>query len=416
MGRVIGFNDRLRYISKHGRLLRWVVERENAGVSLTYSQTLDHCRTTEPKIPAENVLSQLIDADALILDGNMLRVNGPVASFILWASDSSTMMPGSRIEQLFSEVFGQAKKLHEILQDPSSTLRQKEAHIKERGRDMSSKLLSLRGSADENVRTVITSSSSLRLLKEEDRFGFIAKVSKLWEEDIDPISEFRDVSSSLQFERREIRNILESISSNSTANQTIRKEAEKLLEQIDFTWDRVSFAHDVMIKEVRPLYKLVQQMKTTISIVNSAENLLNHIITANSFNPSISLGIPSIRISQLFNDLSIDSFVLTLADVQEESEYKIPARPSTSELLEINPPLDIMVLLDGMTMVTDAMEFVIHHPFAANHTLQECAVAVYSSRKNLLQTIDRDSPRKIYSKENSEYVLESKPVQLEVVK
>ena len=103
----------------------------------------------------------------------------------------------------------------------------------------------------------------------------------------------------------------------------------------------MSFAHDVMIKEVRPLYKLVQQMKTTISIVNSAENLLNHIITANSFNPSISLGIPSIRISQLFNDLSIDSFVLTLADVQEESEYKIPARPSTSELLEINPPLDI---------------------------------------------------------------------------
>ena len=94
MGRVIGFNDRLRYISKHGRLLRWVVERENAGVSLTYSQTLDHCSTIEPKIPAENVLSQLIDADALILDGNMLRVNGPVASFILWASDSSTMMPG----------------------------------------------------------------------------------------------------------------------------------------------------------------------------------------------------------------------------------------------------------------------------------------------------------------------------------
>ena len=66
MGRVIGFNDRLRYISKHGRLLRWIVEREQSGKSLTYNQTLEHCRTVEPNVLPENILSQLIDADAII--------------------------------------------------------------------------------------------------------------------------------------------------------------------------------------------------------------------------------------------------------------------------------------------------------------------------------------------------------------
>ena len=414
MGRVIGFNDRLRYISKHGRLLRWIVEREQSGKSLTYNQTLEHCRTVEPNVLPENILSQLIDADAIILDGTLLRVNGPVASFILWASDSSSMMPGSRIEQLFTEVFSQVKKIQEILSESSSTLRQKEAHIKERVRDMTTKLLSLRGSADENVRTVITSSSSLRLLKEEDRFQFIAKVSKLWEEDIDPISEFRDISSALQSERRDVRHILESIYINPIANLNIRRDADKLLEQIDFTWDRVSIAHDIMIKEVRPLYKLVQQMKSTISIINSAENLVNHIITLNSFNPNIILSIPSIRISQLFDDLSVDSFILTLSDVQDESEYIIPKRPSIDEVDQINPPLYILSLLDGKTQVSDGMEYVINHPFTVNHTLQECAIAVYSQRSGLRLKINRKSKRKVYSKENSEFMLESKPVTLEI--
>jgi len=162
------------------------------------------------------------------------------------------------------------------------------------------------------------------------------------------------------------------------------------------------------------LYKLVQQMKSTISIINSAENLVNHIITLNSFNPNIILSIPSIRISQLFDDLSVDSFILTLSDVQDESEYIIPQRPSIDEVDQINPPLDILRLLDGKTQVSDGMEYVINHPFTVNHTLQECAIAVYSQRSGLRLVINRKSKRKVYSKENSEFMLESKHITLEI--
>jgi hypothetical protein len=415
MSKVVGFNERLKRVSNHGIHLKWVTESEAKGHTPTVSHLIEHIKATDIESNPEFILKQLIESEAIILDSNLIRINGPVTDFILWASDASNIMPGSRIEQIFSEIIDQINSIFEKLNQDSETLRQKSAYISEIVRDINSKLLTLRGAAAENVRTVINSSSSLRLLKEGDRLKFIARVSKLWEEDIDPISEFRKVSSDLQIRRREARSILESMIYSGKSSHTIRRDLERILEMLDMTWDRIAYSHDVMIKEVRPLYKLAQRMKSTISIVNAAENLVNHIITKNKFTPNLDLSIPSIRVNQLFSDLSIDSFILTLGDVEAETEYVIPIRESIGKIDLINPPIDIMELATNQKFIPDAMEFILNHPLTQNHTIQECAIAVYSRRGEIVHHFNRDSDKKLYSKENSDFDLISRPIQIEVI-
>ena len=415
MAKVVGFNERLRRISNHGIHLKWAIESEAKGHTPTVSQLVDHIRATDNDSNPMFILKQLIESEAIIQDSNLIRINGPVTDFILWASDASNIMPGSRIEQIFSEVIKQVNSIFEKLNEEGETLRQKGAYISERMRDINSKLLTLRGAAAENVRTVINSSSSLRLLKEDDRLRFIARVSKLWEEDIDPISEFRNVKSDLQIRRRGARSILESMIYSAKSSHTIRRDSERILELLDLTWDRIAYSHDIMIKEVRPLYKLAQKMKSTISIVNAAENLINHIITQNKFTPNLDLSIPSLRVNQIFSDLSIDSFILTLGDVEDETEYLIPPRESIEEINSINPPIDILELAKNEKFIPDAMEFVLNHPLTQKHTIQECAIAVYSRRGEIIHHFNRDTDKKLYSKENSDFDLLSRPIQIEVI-
>ena len=415
MSKVVGFSERLKRISNHGIHLKWIIESEAKSQTPTVSQLIDHIKATDLESNPEFILKQLIESEAIILDSNLIRINGPVTDFILWAANASNIMPGSRIEQIFSEVINQINSIYEKLNQGDETLRQKSAYISERMRDINSKLLTLRGAASENVRTVINSSSSLRLLKDDDRLKFIARVSKLWEEDIDPISEFRKVTSDLQIRRREARSILESMIYSGKSNHIIRRDSERILEMLDMTWDRIAFSHDVMIKEVRPLYKLAQRMKSTLSIVNAAENLVNHVITLNKFTPHLNLSIPSIRVNQLFSDLSIDSFIMTLGEVKDETEYVIPARESLEEIDLINPPIDIMELAKNQKLIPDAMEFVLNHPLTQNHTLQECAIAVYSRRREIIHRFDRNSDKKLYSKDNSNFDLLSRPIQIEVI-
>jgi hypothetical protein len=415
VSKVVGFNERLKRISNHGIHLKWVIESEAKGHTPTASQLIDHIKATDIESNPVFILKQLIESEAIIQDSNLIRINGPVTDFILWASDASNIMPGSRIEQIFSEVITQINSIFEKLNQDGETLRQKGAYITERVRDINSKLLTLRGAAAENVRTVINSSSSLRLLKEDDRLKFIARVSKLWEEDIDPISGFRKVTSDLQIRRREARSILESMIYSGKSSHTIRRDSERILELLDMTWDRIAYSHDIMIKEVRPLYKLAQRMKSTISIVNAAENMINHIITQNKFTPNLDLSIPSLRVNQLFSDLSIDSFILTLGDVEDEAEYVIPPRASMEEIDTINPPIDIMELVKNEKFIPDAMEFVLSHPLTQGHTIQECAIAVYSRRGEIEHHFNRDSNKKLYSKENSDFDLLSRPIQIEVI-
>jgi hypothetical protein len=415
MSKVVGFSERLKRISNHGIHLKWVIESEAKGHTPTVSQLISHIKATDIESNPDFILKQLVESEAIIQDSNLIRINGPVTDFILWASDASNIMPGSRIEQIFSEVIIQIHSIFEKLNQDGETLRQKGAYITERVRDINSKLLTLRGAAAENVRTVINSSSSLRLLKEDDRLKFIARVSKLWEEDIDPISGFRKVTSDLQIRRREARSILETMSYSGKSSHTIRRDSERILELLDMTWDRIAYSHDIMIKEVRPLYKLAQRMKSTISVVNAAENMINHIITQNKFTPNSDLSIPSLRVNQLFSDLSIDSFILTLGDVEDEAEYVIPPRASIEEIDMINPPIDIMELVKNEKFIPDAMEFVLGHPLTQSHTIQECAIAVYSRRGEIVHHFNRDSNKKLYSKENSDFDLFSRPIQIEVI-
>ena len=415
MSKVVGFSERLKRISNHGIHLKWVIESEAKSQPPTLNQLIDHIKATDLESNPEFILKQLIESEAIIQDSNLIRINGPVTDFILWAANASNIMPGSRIEQIFSEVINQINSIYEKLNQGDETLRQKSAYISERVRDINSKLLTLRGAASENVRTVINSSSSLRLLKDDDRLKFIARVSKLWEEDIDPISDFRKVTSDLQIRRREARSILESMIYSGKSNHIIRRDSERILEMLDITWDRIAFSHDVMIKEVRPLYKLAQRMKSTFSIINAAENLVNHVITQNKFTPHLNLSIPSLRVNQLFSDLSIDSFILTLGEVKDETEYVIPARESLEEIGLINPPIDIMELVKNQKLIPDAMEFVLNHPLTQNHTLQECAIAVYSRRREINHLFDRNSDKKLYSKDNSNFDLLSRPIQIEVI-
>ena len=53
---------------------------------------------------------------------------------------------------------------------------------------------------------------------------------------------------------------------------------------------------------------------------------------------------------------------------------------SMEEIDTINAPIDIMELVKNEKFIPDAMEFVLSHPLTQNHTIQECAIAVYSRR------------------------------------
>jgi len=414
MSEVVGFNERLKIISKFGTYLKWILDAEAKGKSPTQNQLINHINAIGEGQNPNHILKQLVESEAVIIDDNLLRINGPVGNFILWASDASSILPGSRIEQILYEVINQIGTIYLKMSESDSSIRQKEAFIKERFRDIRSKLLSLRGSSDENIRTVVNATSSLRLLKEEDRLMFIARVSKLWEDDIDPISYFRVSSSDLQIQRRDARNKLLWLTTSITSTNSLRRGSENILDIFDNTWDRIATSHDVMINEVRPLYKLAQKMKSTISIINAAENLVNHINTSNTFKPNEILSIPSITVEQLFSDLSIDSFIYTLGNVEEENEYIIPIRKALDEIEQLNPPIDILQLLDGQTLIEDAMEFVLNHPLAEHHTVEECAVAVYSNRKEIKQYFNRNASKKEYLNSNGEHILVSRPLQLEV--
>ena len=414
MSRIVGFNERLKVISKFGSYLKWILEAEAQGKSPTQSQLMNHIKAIDEGQNSNHVLNQLVESEAVIIDDNLLRINGPVSQFILWAADASSMLPGSRIEQILVEIITQISAVYLKMRENDSSIRQKEAYIKERFRDVRSKLLSLRGSSDENIRTVINATSSLRLLKEEDRLMFIARVSKLWEDDIDPISYFRRSSSDLQIQRRDARAKLQWLATYTISTNSLRRDSENMLDNFDKTWDRIANSHDVMINEVRPLYKLAQKMKSTISIINAAENLVNHINTSNTFRPNEELGIPSITVEQIFSDISIDSFICTLGNVEEEDKYIIPTRGSLDEIERLNHPIDILQLLEEHTLIEDAMEFVLNHPLLVNHTVEECAIAIYSNRKEIKQSFDRNASKKEYSNKNSEHILVSRPLKLEV--
>ena len=105
----------------------------------------------------------------------------------------------------------------------------------------------------------------------------MVKVSKIWEKDITPMSDFRISSSELARQRRELSNMLYYTSSSPNVNNTIRKAASRTFQSLEDTWDYLARNHDLMQTEMRPLYDMVEKMRGTLRVLHGAEAILESL-------------------------------------------------------------------------------------------------------------------------------------------
>lgn len=219
MSRKINFDSRLNLIAKHGRILLWIIREEEKG-DLSKSRVLDYIRTTDVT-DSNRVLSNIIESGSISIIDDKIRINLSVKNFIQWANDSSEILPASRIESMLKDVMESISDAHNFLNDESLNERERFAHSEQRLIQAEGTLNDLWGISDQNLRHVVLTSSQLRLAKDRDPLSFMVKVSKIWEKDITPMSDFRTPSSELSRQRRDLSNMLYFTSSSSKVNNII---------------------------------------------------------------------------------------------------------------------------------------------------------------------------------------------------
>ena len=225
MSRTINFESRLSVITRHGRILLWIINEEEKG-KLSKRRVLDYIQSTDVA-DSSRVLSNLLDSGSISIIDDKIRINLSVKNFIQWANDSSEILPASRIESMLIDVMKDIHEAHNFLNNEDLTEREF-AHSEQRLIQAEGTLNDLWGISDQNLRHVVLTSSRLRLAKDKDPLSFMVKVSKIWEKDITPMSDFRISSSELARQRRELSNML--YYTSSSPNVRIIQFARQLLE------------------------------------------------------------------------------------------------------------------------------------------------------------------------------------------
>lgn len=410
MSRTINFESRLKVIARHGRILLWIINEEEKG-NLSKRRVLDYIQSTDV-IDSNRVLSNLIETGSISIIDDKIRINLSVKNFIQWANDSSEILPASRIESMLIDVMNDVKEAHNFLNDEVLSEREKFAHSEQRLIQAEGTLNDLWGISDQNLRHVVLTSSRLRLAKDKDPLSFMVKVSKIWEKDITPMSEFRASSSELARQRRELSNMLYYTSNSSKVNNTIRKAASRTFQSLEDTWDYLAKNHDLMQTEMRPLYDMVEKMRGTLRVLRGAEAILESLNKRENLNIDDELRICRTAPRDLFSNNSIDSFIFNLLSSDYEVDLSIPKREQDPSNLPT--PVDLSDLIIEYPETEDLLDLVLNSEQFSEFTLHECVEAVYSAIKGAEILLDRNSERKTYTKTNDRFALSALPLKMKV--
>jgi len=410
MSRAINFESRLKVIARHGRILLWIINEEEKG-NLSKRRVLDYIQSTDV-IDSNRVLSNLIETGSISIIDDKIRINLSVKNFIQWANDSSEILPASRIESMLIDVMNDVKEAHNFLNDEVLSEREKFAHSEQRLIQAEGTLNDLWGISDQNLRHVVLTSSRLRLAKDKDPLSFMVKVSKIWEKDITPMSEFRASSSELARQRRELSNMLYYTSNSSKVNNTIRKAASRTFQSLEDTWDYLAKNHDLMQTEMRPLYDMVEKMRGTLRVLRGAEAILESLNKRENLNIDDELRICRTAPRDLFSNNSIDSFIFNLLSSDYEVDLSIPKREQDPSNLPT--PVDLSDLIIEYPETEDLLDLVLNSEQFSEFTLHECVEAVYSAIKGAEILLDRNSERKTYTKTNDRFALSALPLKMKV--
>ena len=410
MSRTINFESRLNVIARHGRIILWIIKEEEKS-KLSRQRVLEHIQSTDVA-DTSRVLSNLIESGSISIIDDQIRVNLSVKNFIQWANDSSEILPASRIESMLMDVMNGVKEAHNFLNDENLSERERFAHAEQRLIQSESTLNDLWGISDQNLRHVVLTSSSLRLAKDRDPLSFMVKVSKIWEKDITPMSDFRTSSSELSRQRRELSNMLYYTSNSSNVNNIIRKAASRTFQSLEDTWDYLARNHDLMQTEMRPLYDMVEKMRGTLRVLRGAEAILETLNKRESLNIDEDLRICRTAPRDLFSNNSIDSFIYNLLNSDYESDLSIPERQNN--LAGIPTPIDLSELILEYPETDDLLELVLKSKYFEDFTLHECVEAVYSAIKGADIQLVRDSERHTYTKSNDKFALSALPLKMKV--
>ena len=410
MSRAINFESRLKVIARHGRILLWIINEEEKG-NLSKRRVLDYIQSTDV-IDSNRVLSNLIETGSISIIDDKIRINLSVKNFIQWANDSSEILPASRIESMLIDVMNDVKEAHNFLNDEVLSEREKFAHSEQRLIQAEGTLNDLWGISDQNLRHVVLTSSRLRLAKDKDPLSFMVKVSKIWEKDITPMSEFRASSSELARQRRELSNMLYYTSNSSKVNNTIRKAASRTFQSLEDTWDYLAKNHDLMQTEMRPLYDMVEKMRGTLRVLRGAEAILESLNKRENLNIDDELRICRTAPRDLFSNNSIDSFIFNLLSSNYEADLSIPKREQDPSNLPT--PVDLSDFIIEYPETEDLLDLVLNSEQFSEFTLHECVEAVYSAIKGAEILLDRNSERKTYTKTNDRFALSALPLKMKV--
>ena len=410
MSRTINFDSRLNVIARHGRILLWIIREEEKG-NLSKRRVLDYIQSTDVT-DSNRVLSNLIETGSISIIDDKIRINLSVKNFIQWANDSSEILPASRIESMLTEVLNDIKEAHNFLNDEVLSEREKFAHSEQRLIQAEGTLNDLWGISDQNLRHVVLTSSRLRLAKDKDPLSFMVKVSKIWEKDITPMSEFRASSSELARQRREVSDILYYTSNSSKVNNIIRKAASRTFQSLEDTWDYLAKNHDLMQIEMRPLYDMVEKMRGTLRVLRGAEAILESLNKRENLNIDGELRICRTAPRDLFSNNSIDSFIFNLLSSDYVEDLSIPKREQDPANLPI--PVDLSELITEHPETEDLLDLVLNSEQFGEFTLHECVEAVYSAVKGVEIQLDRNSDRRTYTKTNDSFALSALPLKMKV--
>lgn len=410
MSRKINFDSRLNLIAKHGRILLWIIREEEKG-DLSKSRVLDYIQTTDVT-DSNRVLSNIIESGSISIIDDKIRINLSVKNFIQWANDSSEILPASRIESMLKDVMESISDAHNFLNDESLNERERFAHSEQRLIQAEGTLNDLWGISDQNLRHVVLTSSQLRLAKDRDPLSFMVKVSKIWEKDITPMSDFRTPSSELSRQRRDLSNMLYFTSSSSKVNNIIRKAASRTFQGLEDTWDYLAKNHDLMQTEMRPLYEMVEKMRGTLRVIRGAEAVLESLNRRESLNIDEKLRICRTAPRDLFSNNSIDSFIYNLLSSDYGSDLSIPERETN--LVEIPTPVDLSSIINEHSETNDLLDLVLNSKEFEKFSLHECIEAVYSAIEGVEIQLVRESERKTYTKQNDKFALSALPLKMKV--
>lgn len=410
MSRTINFESRLREIARHGRILLWIINEEEKG-NLSKRRVLDYIQSTDVT-DSKRILSNLIETGSISIIDDKIRINLSVKNFIQWANDSSEILPASRIESMLIDVMNDIKEAHNFLNDEVLNEREKFAHSEQRLIQAEGTLNDLWGISDQNLRHVVLTSSRLRLAKDKDPLSFMVKVSKIWEKDITPMSDFRVPSSELARQRRELSNMLYYTSNSSKVNNIIRKAASRTFQSLEDTWDYLARNHDLMQTEMRPLYDMVEKMRGTLRVLRGAEAILESLNKRENLNIDDELRICRTAPRDLFSNNSIHSFILNLFSSDYEVDLSFPKREQ--DPANLPTPVDLSDLIIEYPETEDLLDLVLNSEQFGEFTLHECVEAVYSAIKGVEIQLDRNSDRKTYTKTNDSFALSALPLKMKV--